>query len=407
MKDMDMMERVRPGSSNINLRRTIPHVGLSEIKAAASALVARHDAMRLRIDREASKATIADDCDPEVVVAEGPEDVEQHTRRPIAADADTPNLRVVVNKHAPSGRTMTLVVPHAFADAHSFALVYEELQGLLTDPSEADRPASVGFSDFAAKLCELHDAPSASTLEFWKGQLGSLEPVPKGLLSAERDPGYVDIVVGSKETISAIRQRLKLTEFVLLISLFAHGLQHIFDGQDVPCRLAFLGRRSRPQMAAFGCFAEYPLLKFGAAEANLADGSLQASILRLLTAPQPRQPLQAELPPRARLGLRRPIAVFQDAFQDARHYFSHEELQVFWDDNPHLCMGELPPPAGELEFVSTDSVALLGFEYPVRGEVIHDRSDGLVYLRIMTSNVDRQRTLGAASAVQRRVSEIA
>lgn len=407
MRDMDAMERLRPGSSNINLIRTVPDVSLSEIEATARAVVARHDALRLRLDREASEATISADCDPEVVVADSHDQVEQHMRTPIDADADSPNLRVVVDKHASSGQTVRLVVPHAFTDAHSFALVYDELLELLTDPSTANGSAPAGFSAFAARLCALHDAPRPSTLEFWKERLGGLEPVPRDLLSGERDPGYVDVVVGSKSLIAAIRQRLEATEFTLLLSLFAVALQHIFDGQDVPCRLAFLGRRSQEQMAAFGCFAEYPLLKLGAAEARLADGSLQASVRHLLTAPQPREPLQAELGPRARLGLRRPIAVFQDAFQDARHYFSPDGLESFWDDNPHLCMGQFPPPSEGTEFMPVESVGLLGMEYPVRGEVLHDRRDGLVYLRIMTSTIDRQCTLAAASAVQQRVAEIA
>lgn len=406
-RDMIMMERLRPGSTNITFGIAVPDVSLSEIEAAVATIVARHDVLRMKLVRGTSEVTISEDRHAEIVVSDDARDVAELARKSIALDADEPNLRVVVDDSARSTR-LQVSIPHSMTDGCTTILLYEELQRLFHEPSQrggAEPPAAAGFSAFAAELCEMYDNPSTSVLEFWEEQLGGLEPLAKKLFLEQPDPGYVDIPIGPPQTLRRIQQRLEVTESVALISLFALGLGSMLDGQPVACRTAFVGRRSRQQMEVVGPFFELPVLMLDAMTSDFVERRIQASVLQLLVAPQPRDVLVKRLSRSVRGALSRQVCIFQDN----RHFFSGKHRQVFAADNRRLYRGEYEPGSrgDELAFVPVDDVKLLGVDYPVRGEVISSEDDQLIYLRVLTSTIDRQRVLDAAVAIEDRLNDLA
>jgi hypothetical protein len=402
-KDMFMMERMRPGSTNITMRVLTPSSALADIERAGRGIVMRHDVLRLQVIRATSEMTVADGCEPEVVVARDPKEVAEHANRPIAMEATTPNVRMILDESPGRDRCVRVVVPHAFTDGRSSGLLHAELHRSLRDsPSGTDEPVA-GFSEFARRIHAAYEAPDDAVVGFWEEHLRDAEALPKEHVSQPRDPGYVDIPLGTPDGLARIQRQVKATEFVVLLSLFAHGVQQAFEMPSVPCRTVFLGRRSRETMGVVGPFAELPLLRLDVTGGPV-DRGLQAAVVHLFKATQPRRPLVERFTQRAREATRR--ACF---FRDNRNLFVGENRTDFLAENHHLLEDDLPARASagrDLEFVPADDVALFGVEHPWRGEVIHRADDGRSYLRLLTAQVDRRRVLRAAAAIQHRFAEL-
>lgn len=402
-KDMILLERHRPGSTNVKLTVDAPGVSLAQVEKATRDLVARHDVLRSRVIRASSEVEVSQDCSPELLVATNSEELVENLNREIRTDLTSPNLRVVLEEN---DQRVHLVVPHAFVDGVSISILHTQLHASFDD--ELGRSKSdFGFSDYADAIRRSYDEPASSVIDFWGEHLDGVAVVTKDDVEQPRDAGYVDIPLGNPSELTAVQRKLKTSSFALMLSLFAHGLQRSFNLSNIPCRTVFIGRRSRPEMGVVGPFAELPLLRLDAGEEPI-DRTIPRAIRRLFLDLQPRKPLLDRLAPSSRHATRRFFF-----FRDTRRLQFDEDSRLFHAENPHLFQAELlggnstqrSALGGELIFSRVNDVSLFGAEYPVRGETLQ-RADGVIVLRLLAAQVAPARLLEAASAVLFRFSEM-
>lgn len=156
---------------------------LDALRKSVTALGARHETLRMRIDPAGEHGVIGtDELQLEVVVPEevvGASDPWLAARRWLERRAlvpfdlgTAPLIKVLLVEISPTEHLMGLVAHHVIADGWSMGVLWQEIAAGYRDGPDADLPEPVPFSAFARWLDErAGSAGAAASLRFWSDRL--------------------------------------------------------------------------------------------------------------------------------------------------------------------------------------------------------------------------------------------
>ncbi|MEU4761669.1 condensation domain-containing protein [Actinosynnema sp. NPDC023794] len=217
--------------------------------AATRDLVARHDLLRSRLDREAVVQVVEASAAADVDVLDDPAEVAV-PHRPVSSDAVTP-LAVRVARRSPREHVLSAHLHHLMGDPATLWRLLDDLGALYTarcGGPEPDAPTGQ-YGEYAAFEAELENAGRAENEAWWNRQLDKV-PLAAPPASTRGDRYAKRRPVLAPEELADLEARaraLRGSPFAALMAVLAEGMaEHTVGGDRVAFCTLFL-RRDHPR----------------------------------------------------------------------------------------------------------------------------------------------------------------
>ena len=297
------------------------------MQSALRRVLERHDALRVAIDADGERQSVAAPCQIELPVvdlshreqaaraAEIERLLEGETRRPFDL-ATGPMLRAMLVREAPDLHQLILTVHHIVCDGWSSAVLFGDLGRLYAADRHglaAELPSAVSYSEYVAREAERAQDPQAHADEdYWVEQYAGSAPVLE--LPLERARPGVKTYRGARQelrldeslcrALKAAGAKLGCTPFVTLLAAFEVLLSRLSGQADLVVGVPMAG------------------------QAQLENGHLVAHCVNVI-------PLRCRMEPGARFAdhLRGTRGAFLEAQSHQRLTFGSllRRLKIAWD----------------------------------------------------------------------------
>lgn len=253
-----------------------------QLDAALRALIARHDALRLRV-LEVEGEPVQEEClDVSPIVtwhdlrAYGPEEAERRAtaigsesaRMPLRCD-EAPLFRVSALRMPGGAAILVFVFHHLVVDYWSTVLFLEELSALLGGESLAAPPA-VRFVDYLAwQHATTDERRIAHDLEYWMRKLDGELPLldlpkdrPRAAITSRRGRAVPCVVaLDLMQRLRALADRERTTLFVILLAAYKALLLRLTGQTDIVVGTPLAGRDHPAIESVVGCFVKTVALR--------------------------------------------------------------------------------------------------------------------------------------------------
>jgi amino acid adenylation domain-containing protein len=277
--------RTFPRSAEYNTFGTLMverHVGEQQLRAAMQTLVARHDALRLRVfaQDEMPYQEVCDDLPLPMHCHDLSESDEAQLRTLVEAlgngavatplSLDEPPLFRLEVMWLPQGRTLLLmIIHHIVSDGWSMGILLHELERLLAGLSLPAAPPLRFIDNVASQQSEASPQRQAEQLEYWRRQLGGELPVldiPKDRprpAKPSRGGHTVPCLLPAPLVLQAkaLARAQGTTLFVVLLAAYKTLLWRLTGQVDLIVGVPFAGRDRVAQEQVVGCFVTTAALR--------------------------------------------------------------------------------------------------------------------------------------------------
>ncbi|MFI2202812.1 amino acid adenylation domain-containing protein [Streptomyces sp. NPDC020192] len=238
-------EQLRPGDTAYHMPVTLRVRGPLDVPAlqrAVDALVTRHDALRTVfdpadgeprqrvLDEDAVTVTVRTHdtrglADPEEAAYSA---VRRAAREPFDL-AHGPLLRVLAVRYADDAHLLLVSAHHLIADGRSFAVLFDELSRLYTDPGTALKPPRRGFAETVrAEREQLGEAAADELVAWWRRHLDGVprvlelpadrpRPAVRGHRGASR---RLELDAAAGQAVRELARAHEATPFMTLLAAF-------------------------------------------------------------------------------------------------------------------------------------------------------------------------------------------
>lgn len=279
------VDRAYPGSTEYNSFVTLLFADAPDnerVEAAVEALMARHDALRLRIVEVGQEAMQEECCElgPPLAffdLSEKPAEAAEREALAIGSASaalrfqlDRPPLFRVSFIRMPEGKALlVLVFHHIIVDGWSANILLEDLTALLSGNSDELTPA-VRFIDYVDwQRDRVSEVVLGGQLAYWRQQLGGDLPVldvpkdrPRPAIPSRRGATVpCAIPLGVIQALKSLAETERTTMFVVLLAAYKTLLLRLSGQTDLIVGTPFAGREHSIIEGTVGCFVNTVALR--------------------------------------------------------------------------------------------------------------------------------------------------
>ncbi|MEU6743444.1 non-ribosomal peptide synthetase/MFS transporter [Streptosporangium sandarakinum] len=277
------MEQLAPGNTAYTMPLTLRLTGELDtelLEAALTALVARHEALRMRFpSRDGRPRVVIDEPGPATLkvmaaddAAHAAEIVGEEVRRPFDLAADA-LLRATLVRIAPDDHVLLLAVHHVVSDGRSLEIMADELFALyagLRDGTPVELPQpQAQFGDFAVWERERLGGPEVEPdVAFWREQLTGMPdlelPTDHPRPAEQRFEGALSAFTWDAELTEAVRELGRAhgaTLYMTLLAAYQAVLARLSGQDDFGVGSPVAGRPYRELEGVVGSFVNMVTLR--------------------------------------------------------------------------------------------------------------------------------------------------